>query len=1219
MKIFKIELQNINSLKSDTPVVIDFESEKFQDTGLYAITGSTGAGKTTILDAITIAMYHSVPRFNKSNIRAKLEDVVSYGADGAMARVSFENKGVRYEAQWNIRLTTKTGKRLKNPIERVRLKNLSTEKIIAEKKQEVQAQIREITQLTYGQFLRSVMLAQGEFAAFLSANAKDKGTLLEQITGETIYKKIGEAVNDKIRMEREKLNEIRAAINNEDLLSGEKREELREEQNALSGKIEASVKELKGIERIENWFKKNDELEKSQHQLEKDLDDLDKENEKNLPVIEILKLHEKAEPYKEAVDEITRTEKEIVKKKARSKELSQELETVCTKLAEARKQEAKSKETHSDNESEFKLWLPKLEQVTKFDADIANIRNTADKTAKTIKELSDAIYRIHKNIIQKEQERKQNKTALKKIEIFLHENKNVPEIEKHLTGWSSGLALRKNNRNRISEETVSIKKGEKEFGEINDKLKKAGQIFRQKNTELDKLKDELAGLSKRLQSFDLDKLLKEQKQSEGRKISLKELQTLSANYIELNQAKNKSCKEKKELEKENKALDENITKLKSETIIAEKSLQDAENILELKRRIKSYEEDRKKLEKGKPCSLCGSVKHPYVEKYATIELSKTQAEVENKKKLFEDLKKDENRTEIKITEIKTRLEANLSQTKGIQRQIEKTQDKFNGIKSEFKIEDTEAVINVSDALDDELKILANNISETQKLQKQKDEKDKSFNSEREKINDLENEIIRLREKCGGISAALLQKQKNLKKIRLGTEEMEISLKKELSGSDLMIPSTENTSKFIKQLENKISSFHNKNKELSEAENKIAQLSSDIKNSGRQSEEKTGEKEKHEEEIRKLNDKLSQVSEKRNSILPLEIPTEKKRDELQKAIKTAKEESDKATQCLNDLKTRKATKKKEKENLENEQSAKQKGLKTKFFALEEEIKSSIFESRSAIEKALLSFENKTKYSAIRKQQEDKSLKLKTLGAKIKEDFIRQEKERDFEISFDEALEKHRETESSKEQFFKRHGEIKKQFELDNQIRERNKGVFEEISAQEKVLKKWTDLMAWLGGSKHAFNTYVQRLTLQNLIQLANLHLDKLNRRYSLKMNETYKLGEELNFNLIDHYQTDESRLVDTSSGGEKFMISLALALGLSDLASNNVSIESLFIDEGFGTLDNNTLETVISTLETLQAQGKMIGVILHFENLKERIPTQIQVLKKRSGVSEVEII
>ena len=90
-------------------------------------------------------------------------------------------------------------------------------------------------------------------------------------------------------------------------------------------------------------------------------------------------------------------------------------------------------------------------------------------------------------------------------------------------------------------------------------------------------------------------------------------------------------------------------------------------------------------------------------------------------------------------------------------------------------------------------------------------------------------------------------------------------------------------------------------------------------------------------------------------------------------------------------------------------------------------------------------------------------------------------------------------------------------------------------------------------------------------------------------------------------------------GEKFIISLSLALALSDLASSNVRIDSLFIDEGFGTLDSNTLETVISTLETLQSQGKMIGIISHVENLKERIPTQIQITKKSNGVSSVNIV
>ena len=199
-----------------------------------------------------------------------------------------------------------------------------------------------------------------------------------------------------------------------------------------------------------------------------------------------------------------------------------------------------------------------------------------------------------------------------------------------------------------------------------------------------------------------------------------------------------------------------------------------------------------------------------------------------------------------------------------------------------------------------------------------------------------------------------------------------------------------------------------------------------------------------------------------------------------------------------------------------------------------------------------------------------------------------------------------------------GEIKEAQRKDEEIRNRNQDVYKRVAGQEIIFNIWKDLFGIIGNTKDAFNVYVQRLTLQHLLELANVHLYSLNKRYSLKMNEKYKFGEELNFNLIDHYQTDQVRLVDTSSGGEKFIISLALALGLSDLASKNVKIDSLFIDEGFGTLDTNTLETVISTLETLQSQGKMIGIISHVENLKERIPTQIKITKRSNGVSVVDM-
>ena len=117
MRILKIELQNINSLKSDTPICIDFENENFKDVGLFAITGATGAGKTTILDAITIALYHNVPRFKGT--KASLTDVVSFGANDAFSRITFENNNTIYEAFWSIRLASNNGKLLKNPQEEV--------------------------------------------------------------------------------------------------------------------------------------------------------------------------------------------------------------------------------------------------------------------------------------------------------------------------------------------------------------------------------------------------------------------------------------------------------------------------------------------------------------------------------------------------------------------------------------------------------------------------------------------------------------------------------------------------------------------------------------------------------------------------------------------------------------------------------------------------------------------------------------------------------------------------------------------------------------------------------------------------------------------------------------------------------------------------------------------------------------------------------------------
>ncbi|MDD2344836.1 MAG: SbcC/MukB-like Walker B domain-containing protein [Bacteroidales bacterium] len=136
--------------------------------------------------------------------------------------------------------------------------------------------------------------------------------------------------------------------------------------------------------------------------------------------------------------------------------------------------------------------------------------------------------------------------------------------------------------------------------------------------------------------------------------------------------------------------------------------------------------------------------------------------------------------------------------------------------------------------------------------------------------------------------------------------------------------------------------------------------------------------------------------------------------------------------------------------------------------------------------------------------------------------------------------------------------------------------------------------------------------------ANQHLARISGRYEVFLTHEMKRLQELNFDIVDMYQGDHIRPMNTLSGGETFLVSLALALGLSDMASGSNPVESLFVDEGFGALDPQTLEMALSALENLQSTGKTIGIISHVELLKERIPCQIQLIKKGAGVSEIVV-
>jgi exonuclease SbcC len=1219
MRILKIELQNINSLKSKTPIVIDFENDLFKDVGLYAITGSTGAGKTTILDSITIALYHSVPRFKSSTGKANLRDVVSYGANEAMARVSFENQSKRYEAHWSMRLTTKAGKLLTNPKEEVRLKDLSTGKIIAEKKTEVKTEVERLTQLNYDQFLRSAMLAQGEFAAFLSASSAEKGKLLEQITGEDIYKKIGETIGGKIAEEKRKLDEIRAKINAEDLLTDEQSQDLKSEQDLLKIELEKLAVELKGVELILDWYKKKAELIKEQESLEQRIVFLETEKQKNQSTIEALELHKKAEPHKELLDGIKRLEKEQLSHKARLLVLQEGLKQLVLKIDQAQKQEVKSKLEHQQSEANFNNWLPKLDQVAKYDSDI---KNGNEKKLATQKSLDDCRTQIAKmqNLFEVKQKSQEAKTKeLTDIDAFLLKHKSCLLLEKQLGDWRSDFIIRKRNWQHMQAESKDIDQKERVFAQTQLGLKETAAQYEKEQIKLGELNKAFGKTVHLLEANPVARLLIQSEQLDKKKADFKDGLRLSNEANSYTENEKTLSLLQKALAEERESLLEQNKDLQVKKAGAESALKDAERILELETKIFHFEAERKKLEEGSPCNLCGSTEHPYVMKYESITLSESKMQLDKRQQVLDLLLKQEKAIELLLVANKTKMESNGTQQKTLVDQLKKTGEDFKSLNLGLKIEETEILEKHLADLNKQSVELTNKINEGQKLQTKKDLQDIACKKQSDFVNELKIKQATLTEKRENIKRELKQRQSEFAKLSQETKDLETQLINDLESYKLSLPSVEESSAFILSIEKEIATYHAKTKEQIELINLMTQLANDIKNNRDQFEEKQKNLVELDKEQKETVSQLQAVLNERTAILPIEISILGKREQLQKVNVRSKKSFDEALQLLQALNTEQVSKTKETENLQIEQVNAETSLNEHVSRLEKAIEASDFESRVSVEQALLSLEDKTSFVKLVKGLDDRNLELKTLGNRLKEDFEKLDKQKNFENSADEAGKKQKNIESGKNKLTERTGEIRQKFELDRQIKERNQAVTLEISTQAKVLKKWSDLMNLLGGSKHAFNTYVQRLTLHNLIQLANVHLFKLNKRYSLKLDPTYKSGEELSFKLIDHYQTDEARYVDTSSGGEKFLISLALALGLSDLASNNVSIDSLFIDEGFGTLDSQTLETVISSLETLQAQGKMIGIISHVENLKERIPAQIKVLKKSNGVSEVELV
>lgn len=1217
MKILKIELQNINSLKSDLPIVIDFQKAEFKDVGLYAITGSTGAGKTTILDAITIALYQSVPRFNSS--KGTLLDVVSYGANDAFSRITFENDNIEYEAYWGIRLVTKSGNRLTNPQEEVSLKNLTTGDILATQKTIIKTEIIRVTQLDYDQFLRSVMLAQGEFASFLTAKGPEKGRLLEQITGEEIYKKIGQGILDRKSKEENTLKEIQARINSDDVLTEERRIELSKQDKENNIEILALEKKIKSIEAIVNWYLELQKLTNESNKIDEDSKELNLYIQNHKEEFRLLDLNEKAEPFKELI----RNFKRNLKSSADKLDQLKLLETLLTQLKpeiEGLTQLSLKQTTELDTkQKEFTGWLPKFDLVTKLDGQLKNEVENKQKSQEKLDELNLDIKNLfeEKNDISKKINEDQSK--IKNDETFLNENKHLEAVDAERSLWSSDLTILKSNKETLNESSTFIIEKNAELDKTKTDFNANQEALAKSLAEIGRIDKELDILNKELAKNNIPDLLAEKDKLSKTESNWKQLKDLSEQNVKEEKELADSLKQKNTFSTELASVKIQIETKVKEINLQVKLVDKAIKIYDLERSISKYEHDRHNLIKGEPCGLCGSKEHPFTDILVSIGVYKSLEELNELTKELEALKT--NKAELDRHEVKlsTNIDGLMRQVNSIQIELKTIKSKANEINNIFDLTDSNKINSEIHSSSEKLKVLGKKMESVQNVQVKKDELSTKYKVQSQSVDILKTEDATLSEKIKNLKSEIEAKQQTIVGLTKTCTDLENDLTSRLGKFNYKLPSLSDTNSFIQKIEDDITKYYKYQKSLEALKSEVKVFENSLKNIEKQLE--THDKTKNEYlEILKNSDKNSEkLTTERIALLPIEITVDNKRGSLQFSINQLSEKVELSKMELQKLLDSKTEKEALKHGNEKEQKDLSEELNLLKSQLEEKIKNSEFDSKQDIESALLSDEDKLKYKQNRKRIEDKQLSLTTLKDSNLKAIKALNTTKNFETSEDECKLSLEELKAIRNDLSAKKGEIKEAFRKDQEIRDRNHEVYKMIVAQEVVCNVWRDLFKLIGNSKDSFNVYVQRLTLKNLLDLANVHLYKLNKRYSLKMEDDYKPKEELNFNLIDHYQTNQARLVDTSSGGEKFIISLALALGLSDLASKNVKIDSLFIDEGFGTLDKNTLETVISTLETLQSQGKMIGIISHVENLKERIPMQIKIIKKSNGVSVVEML
>ncbi|MFW3411416.1 AAA family ATPase [Aliarcobacter butzleri] len=1192
MKILKIKSLNINSLKGEFEV--DFE--KFlKDESLFAITGPTGAGKSTILDVITCALYGRTARLSNPN------ELMSRHTKECFCEVEFEIKDKVYRCSWSQK-RKKEGSKDEFPTAKMEIVDLQKNGILESGISKVPNVVEDLSGLDFKRFSKSMMLAQGSFDAFLKSDVNERSTLLENITGTQIYKQISQEIyqtytrkNDEIKLDENLLGNI-------ELLSNEiVNEKTLILNNSKTNKLELDTKgnELK---KVINWLENLQKLEADNTKYIEKFEQITFEKENKKEDFMRLDLANKALNVQPIYQEKNSLTQIINQDREKLEKLQKELEDLKQLLQSKTNESLKTKDELDKEKISFDSNSKKLQEVrtlqTKIESKLQNIKELENK----ISSQNEQKTKLNEDlkVLKTNQEKIEN--DLKIINDYLIKNKNdeslkeeISLISKNVNDYKDVLKLLKQieeklQNNSLDEKTLqdSFTKAKKEFDEIK-------VLFDSKDKEYKELEIQTSNFN--------------QKESNNRN-RLKSIEKLITSIDEYKRLLESIFKEENIISSskdESKIIKTNIeekTKLINEIQTHIQTLNDKR---EAELLIAKYESDRVNLKEGEECFLCGSKEHPFVDHKISINVDETASIIAQKKQIFDEENRALRTIELNLSKLETKVENSTLELNKLLKNKEDIEQVFSSLNFILTDDSKTNLEEEKQLLEEELKNIIKTRDEKEKVLAQRDNLQKELNTKQTLVSQNEQELYKLKSSIDQLQNE--QTQNISKKQSLEEELSKVYSKYELIFDEKFEENFRNLvakkDSFIKnetskkELDTKLQSLI---VQLKEFDTKIISIESSLKTDA--------------EQLSRISTETIELQTQSKAILDVsDLNIFEK--EITNKFNTINEKFNSLSKELVNLNS-----KNESVNTQiNELNQKQINDNTKLQQTKQNFNKALvensFSSKEEFEKALLPKELREELSIKCKALEEKYTQIQTLKIDTAKKLSEQKElnltDKELQTLNDEL----KELQTIIDELQKSIGSLEKELEINAINNKKHEDKIKELEKKKEAFKVWIKLNEMIGSaSGDKFAKFAQGITLDQLIYLANKHLQILSPRYELqRSSDSSKL---LEIEIIDGFQGDVVRPVSTLSGGESFIVSLSLALGLSALASQKISIDSLFLDEGFGTLDSDSLELALNALNQLQSSGKMVGVISHVEALKERIPLQIRIMPKGDGTSILDL-